>query len=113
MGYELPAEVPGWKVQVYGLAISMPYIAARVGWVPSEGHSIKVFRTKAAAEAYANRVAASAIFSLIPVAFAGRITLVSRKPDILDRLRAWLGIRPYCGSFSMLYGTQPRPDPTP
>ena len=108
MGYLLPATVPGWQVEVYALAISNPYAASRVGWLKSSSHEVRTFRTKAAAERHKRKVEDNAKWSLIPIRWDGRISQVARKPDWLDHLRAFLNMKPLCGSFDLLYQTRPQ-----
>lgn len=94
MGYDLPNAVPGWKVEVFALALMNPYVAARVGWRPSSSHPAKTFKTRQKAEQYARWVEGQARWSLIPIKWRGDVTETTREPDWLDRFRAVLNIRP-------------------
>lgn len=87
-----PSELalPAWRVKVYALAISRPMVAARVGWLPSDAHPEKVFKTRRAAEKHAAWVEGRAKWSLIPIQWRGEIIEETRAPDFWDKFKAWL-----------------------
>lgn len=107
MGYILPAALPAWKVEIYGLAISIPHVAARVGWLPSKCYPVLTFRSREAAERHAAYVEGRAKWSLVPIRWKGKITQTTRPPDLWDRMLAFFNMRPSCGDIAMLYDTRP------
>jgi len=88
MGYELPAQVPAWRVEIEALCVSNPILVARVGWIKSAAHPVKTFRSKAAAESHIESVKARSRFSLIPIQYRGTVTQTVREPDWRDKLGA-------------------------
>ena len=106
MGYILPAALPAWRVEIYGLAISMPFVAARVGWIASSAHPVRTFRSREDAEDHVAYVEGRAKWSLVPIRWKGEITQTTRSPDLWDRLLAFFNMRPSCGDMALLYDTR-------
>lgn len=78
--------MPAWEVTIYGLAISMPWIAAKVGWLESASHPKRTFRSLSAAKRHASHVEAMASWSLVPIAWRGEIRETTRPRDWRDKV---------------------------